>query len=378
MNPDFPKPPAGQALVPAAQALNLRILSDGLAGHDAQTLGIAEALGLEPDIRRIHPRKFFELIAPFGPLDWRERESRPGSPIAPPWPDIALAAGRRALPYLKRLKRASGRQVFTIYVNRPATGRTAADLIVAPLHDAFFGPNVLTPITPANRVSPELLARLRRQPDPRVAALPKPRAALLVGGDNRHFKFTPPVASALQEAVRALSAAGFGVMATASRRTPPAIFEALQTALAEGPGWLWDGEGENPYFSMLAAAELIVVTADSVSMIGEAVATGAPVHIFAPSGGSPKIKLFLERLQSEGAVRPWTGTPERWSYDPINETPKLAAAIRRAYQVYKGELPPLPAWRPPNANELLDYEDDDDGDENDMGRIPSPRSRGEG
>ena len=360
MKPDFPKPPAGQALVPAAHALNLRILSDGRAGHDAQTLGLAEALGLEPDVRRIRPRKFFELVAPFGPIDWREKESRAGSPIGPPWPDIALAAGRRALPYLKRLKLASKRRVFTVYVNRPATGRAAADLIVSPLHDGFFGPNVVTPITPAHRVSPELLARRRRDPDPRVAALPKPRAALLVGGDNRHFKFTPTVGLALQEAARALFAAGFGVMATASRRTPATIVGALRTALAEGPGWLWDGEGENPYFSMLAAADVIVVTADSVSMIAEAVATGAPVHIFAPSGGSPKIKLFLERLQSEGAVRPWTGTPERWTYEPINETHKIAAAIRRAYQVYKGEMPPLPAWRPPDADELLDYEDGED------------------
>jgi uncharacterized protein len=359
VNPDSPKTPSGQELVPAAHALNLRILSDGLAGHDAQTLGIAEALGLEPDIRRIHPRKFFEVLAPFGPLDWRERESRPGSPIGPPWPDIALAAGRRALPYLKRLKQASGRTAFTVYVNRPATGRAAADLIVSPLHDGFFGPNVVTPITPANRVSPELLARLRREPDPRAAALPAPRAALLVGGDNRHFQFTPAVAGALQEAVRGLFSAGFSVMATASRRTPAMIVETLQIALTEGPGWIWDGEGENPYFSMLAAADLILVSADSVSMIGEAVATGAPVHIFAPSGGSAKIKLFLERLQSEGAVRPWTGTPERWTYEPINETPKVAAAIRRAYQVFKGELPPLPAWRPPN-NELLGYDEEED------------------
>ncbi len=373
MTPDFNPKPAAGTLVPAAHALNLRILSDGLAGHDAQTLGIAEALGLEPDVRRIRPRKFFELIVPFGPLDWRERESRAGSPIAPPWPDIALAAGRRALPYLRRLKRASGRAVFTVYVNRPVTGRTAADLIVAPLHDGFFGPNVVTPITPANRASPELLARFRREPDPRVVALPAPRAALLVGGDNRHFKFTPPVALALQEAIRGLFAAGHSVMATASRRTPDAIRDAMQTALAEGPGWLWDGAGENPYFAMLAAADVILVTADSVSMIGEAVATGAPVHIFAPSGGSPKIKLFLERLQSEGAVRPWTGTPERWAYEAINQTPKIAAAIRRAYEVYKGELPPLPAWRPP-SDELLDYEDDED----DMRRLPPPHERGEG
>ena len=88
-------------------------------------------------------------------------------------------------------------------------------------------------------------------------------------------------------------------------------------------------------------------------MIGEAVATGAPVHIFAPSGGSPKIKLFRSACRARrGAAL--DRDAQRWTYEPINQTPKIAAAIRRAYQVYRGELPPLPAWRPPD-NELLHY-----------------------
>ena len=349
--------PAG-ALILRESAIRLRILSDGRAGHDAQALGIAEAMGLAPEIRRIHPRKLFGLLAPFGPLDPREKETEPLSPIAPPWPDIALAAGRRTLPYLRRIKRVSLRRVFTVYVNAPATGSRAADLIVAPLHDGMFARNVFTPTTPANRVTSELLARLRLHPDPRVEALPRPRAAVLIGGDSRHFRFAPTVVTALQEAIRALQDAGYSVMATASQRTPPAVVAALAPIIAERAGWFWsDGAGENPYFSMLAKADLILVTADSVSMVGEAVATGAPVHIFAPQGRSAKIADYLERLQRLGAVRPWSGTPERWRYTPINATPAIAEAVLRAYENFRGTTPLLP--EPEEELEEDEFEDED-------------------
>lgn len=82
--------PPGKALATLPK-LDLRILSDGRAGHEAQMFGIAETLGLTPDIRDIHPRPFYAAVAPFGPLDPLETETRPGSPIAPPWPDMALA-----------------------------------------------------------------------------------------------------------------------------------------------------------------------------------------------------------------------------------------------------------------------------------------------
>jgi mitochondrial fission protein ELM1 len=312
----------------------LWLLSDGRAGHEAQTLAIAQALGLAPDIKRLAPRKLFATLAPFGPIDPRDK-----SLVAPPYPDIVLAAGRRTIPALRQLKRTSGRSVFTVYVNAPATGPRTADLIVAPLHDGFFARNAVTPLTPANRLTPALLNRLRENPDPRVAALPKPRAALLIGGDSRHFKFTPADAAALAGVTRTLFAHGLSVMATASRRTPAFVVEALAEALAGGPGFLWDGAGENPYLSMLANADRLIVTADSVNMVGEAAATGAPVHVFAPSGGHRKITAYLASLEAHGAARPWREELEDWRYEPLNSTPMIAKAIVKAFAIHRGAIP---------------------------------------
>ena len=312
----------------------LRIFSDGRAGHEAQTLGIAEALGLVPDLRRIAPRGPFAALAPYGPMDPREK-----SAILPPFPDIVLAAGRRTIPYLRRLKKASDRRVFTVYVNAPATGTRTADLIVAPWHDGFSGRNVVAPVTPANRITPELLRKLRENPDPRVAALPRPRVALLVGGNSRHFTFTGADAAALRDMVRVLAAQGSSVMATASRRTPDTVVAGLIEGLAGTPGFLWDGAGENPYFSILANADHIVVTADSVNMVGEAAASGAPIQVYAPTGGHPKFAAYFQALESQGIVRPWTGTLESWSYEPLNSTPAIARAIVKAYRIHCGAIP---------------------------------------
>lgn len=308
----------------------LRILADGRAGHEAQTLGIAETLGFEPDIRRVSPRLLFAALAPFGPSDPRDAAA-----YAPPYPDIALAAGRRTIPALRRLKRASEGRTFTVYVNAPATGLHTADLIVAPRHDGLAGANVIAPLTPANRITPALLASLRAAPDPRLDALPRPRVALLVGGDSKHGRYRLRHIAELDHIVGSLLASGHSVMATASRRTPEPVREALRQGLAAPGGFFWDGAGADPYLSMLASADSIVVTGDSVSMVGEAVATGAPVHVVAALGGHRKIAVYLTALEHYGALRPWRGALERWSYKPLNSTPMIVEAIGAAYAAFR-------------------------------------------
>jgi len=306
--------------------LNLRILSDGRVGHESQTLGVAAALGAIPDFRRLAPRHFYDLLAPFGPADPREAAA-----LAPPWPDIALAAGRRTVPALRRLKRLSGGRIFTVYFNKPATGSATADLVVAPRHDGFMGENVITPTTPANRLTPAILAAARAAPDPRVAALPVRRVALLIGGDSRHFQFSAADAARLAAAVRQIFAEGASIMATFSRRTPAFVADQLAAALDEGPGFLWNGAGSNPHVSMLACADALLVTADSVNMASEAAATGAPVHVFWPSGGHRRMTAFHTALAETGASRTWRGALEDWSYPPVNATPAIAADILQAY-----------------------------------------------
>ncbi len=301
----------------------LRILSDGRAGHEAQTLGIAEALGLVPDLRRVAPRGLYERLAPFAPPDPLDAPA-----FAPPFPAIALAAGRRALPVLRRLKKASGGRCFTVYVNAPATGLRAADLIVAPWHDGLSGANVISPLTPPNRVSSALLAAARAAPDPRIAALPPPRVGLLIGSaEGVPYDLDHIAASCL--------AAGFSVMATPSRRTPETLRRALREALSRPGGFFWDGAGENPYLSLLANADRLLVTGDSVNMVGEAVATGAPVHVLEPLAPRRKFRAYLAALEAAGAIRPWRGPLEDWRYSPINSTPMVARAIAEAYAAFR-------------------------------------------
>jgi uncharacterized protein len=306
----------------------LRIITDGRAGHEAQTLGIAEALGFAPDIRRVAPRHLYELFAPFCLPD-----SQDAGAFAPPYPDIAIAAGRRTIPALRRLKRDSGRRTFTIYVNAPASGLRTADLIVAPRHDGLSGPNVVSPLTPPNRITPERLAAARAAPDPRIAALPRPRVAMLIGSAEG-------IEADLDHIAGSLLAGGHGVMATPSRRTPPELSRKLEEAVAAPGGCFWDGSGENPYFAMLASADRIIVTGDSVNMVGEAAATGVPVHVIEPRASRRKFKAYLAALEKAGAIRIWRGPFEHWAYAPINSTPMIAEAIARAYAEFQMQLLP--------------------------------------
>jgi uncharacterized protein len=303
------------------------VLTDGKAGDEQPCIGVAEALGLSPEIRTVAPRPPFSWLMPWGPVDPREAATRPGSPIAPPFPDLLVATGRRAVAYVRAVKAASGGRTFTVILKDPRTGPSAADLIWVPEHDRLRAPNVIATLTSPHRVSAARLADARRNPDPRLARLPGRRVAVLAGGDSRHHRFARADIERFAAGVQELAQTGVSLMITASRRTPAPLRAALETLAREGRGFFWDGTGENPYIPILALAEAIVVTADSANMVGEATATGAPVMVFEPSGGHPKLRALLEGLERYGAVKPFAGRLEVLTYQPLDSTPRIAEAI---------------------------------------------------
>src|SRR5271154_2623680 len=107
------EPPPDVLLPPTARCW---ILTDGKIGDEVQCLGIAEALGLKAELRHVAPRKLYAWAMPFGPIDPREAANAPMSPLAPPFPALALAAGRRSVPYLRTLKRLSHGATFTVFL----------------------------------------------------------------------------------------------------------------------------------------------------------------------------------------------------------------------------------------------------------------------
>jgi mitochondrial fission protein ELM1 len=314
------------------------IVTDGKAGDELPCLAVAEALGLKPEIRRVRPRPPFAWLMPWGPIDPRERPGARNSPLAPPFPDLLIASGRRAVPALRHVKRASGGRTYTVFLKDPRTGPGSADFIWAPDYDRIRGPNVLTTATPPHRVRAERLAALRATPDPRLAALPSPRVAVLAGGDSRHHRFTHADVERFVAALEGLAGTGVGLMITASRRTPPRLRGALLELAGRRGGFFWDGTGENPYVAILALAAAVVVTADSFNMIGEAAATGAPVLVFEPSGGHMKLQTFLDNLQKRGIVHVFHGRLEGGRYPPVDATPIIAAAIEEGLKSHRRSL----------------------------------------
>jgi len=164
---------------------------------------------------------------------------------------------------------------------------------------------------------------------PLFSALPRPLVGVLIGGSNRVYRLTPAVAASLGRQLAALAAQGFGIAITPSRRTSGAALKALTESLRGVPHYTWSGTGENPYLGLLAHADALVVTGDSVNMVSEAAATGKPVHLVALEGGSPKFRRFHELFQRAGIARLFTGKIERWSYQPPDDTERAAAEIRR-------------------------------------------------
>ena len=288
-------------------------------------------MGLDPEIRRVRPRAPFSWLMPRGPIDPREGPSAAGSPIAPPFPDLLIASGRRSIPYVRAVKRGSQGRTFTVILKDPRTGTGAADLIWVQEHDRLRGPNVLTSLVAPHRISARRLAEARATLDPRIAALAHPRVAVLVGGDSRHHRFRPDDVARLVAQLRELAEDGVSLAVTTSRRTPAALLAALREIAAAPCHFLWDGSdatGPNPYLALLAGADAIVASADSTNMVGEAVATGVPVLLFEPSGGHPKIRRFLDGLAGYGAVRPFAGRLEEYAYQPLDNTPEIASLVR--------------------------------------------------
>ena len=322
---------SGDALL--GEGVRVLVLGSGKIGHEVNALGVVAALASPYEMARVAPNFVFARMAPWGPIDPRHRPGMPASPFRTPYADIVISSGRVTVPYLRAIKRFRGARVFTVFLQDPRYARAEMDLIWVPEHDSWRGPNVITTLTSPHPFSPRRLAVLRGAPDRRLLPLPGPRCAIVLGGPSGAQHFTQEDLSRMTDAVRSIRAQGYSVMATPSRRTPPELLAAVRAGLDGAPAFVWDGEtGENPYPAMLSMADAILVTGDSANMVGEATATGAPVHVFEPSGGSSrKLAGAIDTLVERGAARRFAGRIEAFSYDPIDSSGTIAGEIARRF-----------------------------------------------
>jgi mitochondrial fission protein ELM1 len=316
--------------------LRIRVVSDGRIGMENQALGLAEALQrLSPSeitVIRVKWRKLFDKLPSALKAPWM-LDPTSDDPFPKPgeaWPDVWIATGRATLPLSLMARRRSGGKTFVVQTQDPRWRTGDYDLVVAPRHDGIEGPNVLSITGSPHRISADRLAEGAKAFADLLEPLPRPRVAVLIGGKSRAHDLPEAHAAELADRIaRAVTAAGGSLMLTFSRRTPEAAKAAMTARLSGLPGLIWDGQGPNPYFAFLHLADHILVTEDSANMAAEAASTGKPVHILPMVATKPadKFARLHADLRERGAARPFDGTLESWSYEPLAETDRAARVI---------------------------------------------------
>lgn len=288
-------------------------LLDGKPGHENQSLGLVRALG---ERRRI---QLHDLPAPprlRSLADWLAGRFPAGAGL--PDPALVIGAGHATHPALLAACRARGGR--SVVLMHPSLPRRWFDLCIVPAHDGVpAGANTLVTRGVLNAVRPTTGHR-------------DDRGLFLIGGESAHYTWNDArVLAQVERIVTATPAVRFTL--TTSRRTPASFLRllagrglsALRVVPVERtePGWV---------AGHLAESGRVWVTADSVSMIHEALTSGAAVGLLQLGARRPgRVTRGVEALIEARLVTPYAawsaGAPLVPPTEPFDEAARCAGWI---------------------------------------------------
>jgi hypothetical protein len=315
--------------------LVLHTLTDGRTGIDNQAIGLAEAVARLTPATVISHHVELKGRAAKMPVWW------PQNPLAHldlgierDAPHIVIGCGRQSLYFTTRWKRRYP-QSFVVQLQHPRCGLGPFDLVIPPAHDQLEGPKVLPIIGAPNRIHTSKMADALTE-FPHLAALPHPRIAVLIGGTSKSHDLTPGTATQFASQLARLAQHGAQLMVTISRRTPVEAARILKHHLGPLAAVFYDNKGPNPYFAILAAADVVIATSDSTNMLTEAATAGKPVLITPIDGHSQKHDRLQAELINGGWARAFDGTAPLWTPPPFAETDRAAAEVLKRYHQWRG------------------------------------------
>jgi hypothetical protein len=133
--------------------------------------------------------------------------------------------------------------------------------------------------------------------------LPKPWTAVIIGGGIKGKPWPEAEAKAFARRLKEIhTKLGGSLLLTTSRRTGQKAQDIIMNDLKGIPmyTYLWGEKKENPIMGFYACPDLIVATADSVSMCSESCGTGKPVLLYSGKWLTTKHLRFAQALIDNG------------------------------------------------------------------------------
>ena len=244
-------------------------------------MALAGALGCPYEVKRIVHRPGGAVLELLGGEHLLGVDTEQSDALTGPWPDMVLLAHQSNETVARWIRRQSGGKTRLVLLGRPWAPVETFDLVVTtPQYQLSDAANVLHNLLPLHGVTSGRLAEAAERWAPRLTHLPRPFVTVLVGGSSGPYVFDEAAAARLGREASALARSlGGSLLVSTSARTKPAAVDALFAAI-DVPSYQhrWTaGDRQNPYLGFLGLADRLIVTADSISMIAEAVATGRPV-----------------------------------------------------------------------------------------------------
>lgn len=258
--------------------LRIWALLGSRVGDNNQVLALAEALGLPFETRTLTYRPWWGILLRLFPAQLLLLDRAARRWIEPPLPDVTIGIGRRSVAVARWLKRRSGGRTRIIRLGNPRARPEEFDLVITT-------PQYPVPAADNAVVLPLAMNRFRKAPRPTseeqawLDALPRPHLLLSLGGTAPMWRLDmdalrTAASSLLDRATRA----GGTLIVVGSPRTPAEATQAVREIVgADARAAFVEGAARYPV--LLADADEQFVTADSVSMISEAIMSGKPVGL---------------------------------------------------------------------------------------------------
>lgn len=214
------------------------------------------------------------------------------SPLTPPWPRLIISAGLRNEPVCRAVAKQSRGHTKLVFLGRTWASRKEFDLIITtPQYRLPTADNILHNLGTLHRVTRARLEAEANAWKDRLNPTGEPRIAILIGGRSGPYTFGKSAAERLAKlANKRAQELGASLLVTSSARTDTKAIRVLEHRLTARSQVHEFGSGENPYFGMLALADEVIVTGDSIAMLSEAAATGKPVWLFDLAAGGRSMK----------------------------------------------------------------------------------------
>ena len=117
---------------------------------------------------------------------------------------------------------------------------------------------------------------------------------------------------------------GWTPLISTSRRTPQFLKEEIKNIVYNNPHYFYDNNGENPYYALLGASNVALVTPDSVNMVSEAITANLSTYIFNLECKSRRINKFLSKLKEENFIKKINGKIDEFDFEKSNATKEIA------------------------------------------------------